>query len=276
MISNRVEERDSKGNPTKYDCKYNCMALSIRNSFADSYKEGVSVTFDENFTGKVTGYINFELDKTNEYDGTEYKHSLIIEGTGDFSTARFCFSRVGEKSLFRMDGTPTLYVAEDATKYDKFPVDTGNNGVTTLDFDKVVVHNKTTDAVYEELGRAINDSSNGQVLVLRKNFDMESSIANPFNTKSVTIDLNGKTLGVKDSISPKIITLSSGCLTIEDGVGNGLLNKPIDSFFEFGGGKLVINGGTFVSDPTAYVVSSTHDVTPDSNEKPSTWTVSAK
>lgn len=272
-ISNKVEERDSEGNPAKYVCKYSNMALSICNSFAYSYKEGVYVTFDENFTGKVTGYVNFELDKTNDYDGTEYKHSLIVGGNGDFSTARFCFSRVGGKSIFTMNGTPMLYIADEADKYDKFPTTTNDAGVTTLDFAKAVVHNTATDAIYEEFGRAVNDSSNGQVLELQKDFDVQSSNATDFNKESITIDLNGKRLGVDDSVSKEVLTIASGRLTIEDSSNDsGLLNKPIESFFKVSGGKLVINGGTFNSDPAAYVDTNTHDI----NKSAGTWTVTAK
>lgn len=152
---------------------------------------------------------------------------------------------------------------------------------------RIVAVNVDTNVAYTSLQSAVVAVTDSGYITLLKNTTESSKVISVDGKKNITIDfngkeysvaknLNGKTLGVKDSISSKIITLSSGCLTIEDGVGNGLLNKPIDSFFEFGGGKLVINGGTFVSDPTAYVVSSTHDVTPDSNETPLTWTVSAK
>lgn len=241
-------------------------AVYISYDSSNDYDDGVSVLFNDAFSGIVEGKIMLDSPDKKFSDGV-YNHSLCINA-GTFEKAVVNLSRVGLYSQFRMKSSITVSFET------MYKVEENKDGYFVMTAPAVL--NKTTGVIYEELGRAINDSSNGQVLVLRKNFDMESSIANPFNTKSVTIDLNGKTLGVKDSISPKIITLSSGCLTIEDGVGNGLLNKPIDSFFEFGGGKLVINGGTFVSDPTAYVVSSTHDVTPDSNEKPSTWTVSAK
>lgn len=250
--------------------QYNSNALEVCYLFTDGYKEGVSVSFEDSFSGKVSGAVYFNLGSDN--DTSDYSHELVIE-SGNFSDAKFILPYAGNSSSFKVNkkavGEGLSFVGNH------YPV-VEDGDYWVLDRTKAVVLNKTTGVVYEELGRAINNSSNGQVLVLQKNITMQSSIANPFNTKSVTIDLNGKTLGVKDSISSKIITLSSGCLTIEDGVGNGLLNKPIDSFFEFGGGKLVINGGTFVSDPTAYVVSSTHDVTPDSNETPLTWTVSAK
>lgn len=267
-----------KTNISNMHSSYNDTSVVIHNLFLDNYKEGVSVEFgtsEERFCGKVNSCILFELDTEHDYDGTKYMHSLIIKNAENdcFSNAEFNFPQVGAKSVFEMNGNPTIYLngkTQYPVKYDQ------NSNTANLSSDDFLVLNKTSDVRYEELGRAVNNSTDGQVLVLQKNITMQSSIANPFNKKSVTIDLNGKTLGVKDSISSKIITLSSGCLTIEDGVGNGLLNKPIDSFFEFGGGKLVINGGTFVSDPTAYVVSSTHDVTPDSNETPSTWTVSAK
>ncbi len=255
---------------------YNNTSVVIHNLFLDNYKEGVSVEFgtsEERFCGKVNSCILFELDNEHDYDGTKYMHSLIIKNAENdcFSNAEFDFPQVGARSVFEMNGNPTIYLngkAQYPVKYDQ------NSNTATLSSDDFLVLNKKSDVRYEELGRAVNNSTDGQVLVLQKDITMQSAIANPFITKSITIDLNGKTLGVNDSVSTAIITLESGCLTIEDGIGGGKLSKSIDSFFGFNGGKLVIKGGTFNSDPKAYVNTATHNIS--KNESAVTWTVTVK
>lgn len=252
IISNRVSKMDSDEKPTDYVCKSQNAALSICNSFSDSYKEGVSVTFDENFAGRVTGYIGFELDKTNEYGGTEYKHSLIIEGSGDFSTAQFCFSRVGCKSSFRMNGSPNLY------KYSFYPTTTDSStGTTALDFGKAVVLNKTTDAVYEELPRAMNDASTKfeNELVLKGNCIIKYLIKQPCG-KNLKLDLNGYSITPSEDFDDTcdyyktehvyaLLRVDNGTLTIENSGGeNGSIDSTINSSLKYG--IKVVNGGTLI------------------------------
>lgn len=249
-ISNKVYTRDYEDNPTDYVCSYNNMALNICNSFSDSYKEGVSVTFDANFVGKVTGFVNFELDKENCYNGrTEYKHSLIIEGSGDFSTAQFCFSRVGCKSFFRMNGSPTCH------KSSFYPTTTDSStGTTTLDFDKAVVLNKTTDAVYEELPRAMNDASTEfeNELVLKKNCIIKYLIKQPCE-KKLKLDLNGCSITPSEDFDDTdnkthvyaLLRVDNGTLTITNSGGEkGYIDSTINSSLKYG--IKVINGGTLI------------------------------
>lgn len=248
---------------------YNSNALEVCYLFTDEYKDGVSVSFEDSFSGKVSGAVYFNLESDN--DTSDYSHELVIE-SGNFSDAKFILPYAGNSSSFKANkktvGEGLSFVGNH------YPV-VEDGDYWVLDRTKAVVLNKTTGVVYEELGRAINNSSNGQVLVLWKSFDMEYSIANPFNSKSVTIDLNGKTIGVPDSVSKEILTIASGSVTIEDSSnGSGRLNKPIESFFKVSNGKLVINGGSFVSDPTAYVDKSTHDVAYSDSNK--TWIVTSK
>ena len=247
---------------------YNSNALEVCYLFTDEYKDGVSVSFEDSFSGKVSGAVYFNLESDN--DTSDYSHELVIE-SGNFSDAKFILPYAGNSSSFKVNkktvGEGLSFVGNH------YPV-VEDGDYWVLDRTKAVVLNKTTGVVYEELGRAINNSSNGQVLVLWKSFDMKYSIANPFNSKSVTIDLNGKTIGVSDSVSKEILTIASGSVTIEDSSNvSGRLNKPIESFFKVSGGKLVINGGSFVSDPTAYVDKSTHDVAYSVSNK--TWTVTS-
>ena len=254
-ISNKVNTKDSKGNPIDYVCRYQNMALNICNSFAYSYKEGVSVTFDKKFDGKVTGFVNFELDKENCYDGrTEYKHSLIIEGSGDFSTAQFCFSRVGCKSSFSMNGSPNLYEGSF------YPTTTDSStGTTALeDFGKaVVVLNKTTDAVYEELPRAMNDASTKfeNELVLKKNCIIKYLIKQPCG-KKLKLDLNGCSITPSEDFDDTcdyyktehvcaLLRVDNGTLTIENSGGEkGSIDSTINSSLKYG--IKVVNGGTLI------------------------------
>lgn len=233
----------------EYICRAQNAALRIYNSFSDLYKEGVSVKFDEYFTGKVTGYIGFELDNTNRYDGTEYKHSLIIEGSGDFSTAQFCFSRVGCKSFFRMNGSPNLY------EYSFYPTTTNSStGTTALDFGKAVVLNKTTDAVYEELPRAMNDASTEfeNELVLKKNCIIKYLIKQPCE-KKLKLDLNGCSITPSEDFDDTdnkthvyaLLRVDNGTLTITNSGGEkGYIDSTINSSLKYG--IKVINGGTLI------------------------------
>lgn len=241
----------------EYICRAQNAALRIYNSFSDLYKEGVSVKFDEYFTGKVTGYIGFELDNTNRYDGTEYKHSLIIEGSGDFSTAQFCFSRVGCKSSFRMNGSPNLY------EYSFYPTTTNSStGTTALDFGKAVVLNKTTDAVYEELPRAMNDASTKfeNELVLKGNCIIKYLIKQPCG-KNLKLDLNGYSITPSEDFDDTcdynktehvyaLLRVDDGTLTIKNSGGEkGSIDSTINSSLKYGikvinGGTLIVNGAT--------------------------------
>lgn len=241
----------------EYICRAQNAALRIYNSFSDLYKEGVSVKFDEYFTGKVTGYIGFELDNTNRYDGTEYKHSLIIEGSGDFSTAQFCFSRVGCKSSFRMNGSPNLY------EYSFYPTTTDSStGTTALDFGKAVVLNKTTDAVYEELPRAMNDASTKfeNELVLKGNCIIKYLIKQPCG-KNLKLDLNGYSITPSEDFDDTcdynktehvyaLLRVDDGTLTIKNSGGEkGSIDSTINSSLKYGikvinGGTLIVNGAT--------------------------------
>lgn len=271
LITGETNILNQKGKDNKYTVSPTSPAIKVLYNPSELYKEGVSVEFDENFTGKVGGLITLEKDKGTNLNGESYTHSLKVKGNGVFSAAEFSFPQVGARSVFEMNGNPTIYLngnAQYPVKYDQ------NSNTATLSSNDFLVLNKTSDVKYEELGRAVNNSTDGQVLVLQKNITLQSAIANKFNIKSITIDLNGKTLGVNDLVSKAIITLQSGCLTIEDGIGSGILSKPIDSFFAFDGGELVINGGTFKSDPTSYVNPETHDISLDTNT--GTWTVTAK
>lgn len=239
-----------------YICSSGNTALSICNSFSGSYKEGVSVTFDKDFTGKVTGYIGFELDKTNEYDGTKYKHSLIIEGRGDFSTAQFCFSRVGVNSVFLMNGNPKIH------DNSKFPTCEDENGSTVLNKDIAIVHNKTIDAIYEELPRAMNDASGEfeNELVLKENCIIQYLIKQPY-LKKLKLDLNGYSITPSENFDDTcdynktehvyaLLRVDDGTLTIKNSGGEkGSIDSTINSSLKYGikvinGGTLIVNGAT--------------------------------
>lgn len=163
-------------------------AIDVSNDFSDSYSKGVTVEFDEYFKGSVTGYVDFALDTKNKCAGAQYKHSLIIKGNADcFKAAQFCFSRVGVKSFFQMNGKTNIYT------YSKFPTCKDKNGATVLDKDVAIVHNKTIDAIYEELSRAMTDTSDkfeNELELMKKECVLEYSISQP-NGKTIILDLNG-------------------------------------------------------------------------------------
>lgn len=78
-------------------------AFDVYYKLHDSYKEGVSVSFDEGFTGAVVGKIEISRN-TKEGPSKEsgYKHSLTIEA-GNFSEAKFIIASVDEGSSIKIE-----------------------------------------------------------------------------------------------------------------------------------------------------------------------------
>lgn len=101
----------SNGNPTTcYTLSNNCGTVTIRGNtqivakdghyafdlwygLSKDYKDGVSVTFDETFTGKVIGKVEYGAGNTTSEWATDWKtKTKLIIKSGDFSQATFSIS----------------------------------------------------------------------------------------------------------------------------------------------------------------------------------------
>jgi len=284
---------------------YNSNALEVCYLLADEYKNGVSVHFDNSFSGKVSGAVYFNLESDN--DTSDYSHELVIE-SGDFSEAQFILPYAGNSSSFKASKEA---IGEELTFIgNNYPV-REKEGYWILDRSKAVVLNKTTGVIYEELERALNNAKSGDEFVLLSNCILTGYPIKLYQ-KTVTIDLDGKTVAVADSFTDEgfMISVESGTLVVNDSRSKGSIDATANEKRTIGvaikaikkatitinGGiikgttsaveknadstsnskynsTIKINGGTFNSDPTAYVDSSTHTVTNNSN---GTWTVSSK
>lgn len=251
-------------------------ALEVYLCLSD-YKEGVEVVFDDAFKGMVSGYVLFTTEENVCFDGTNYKHSLIIKNSDSkcFESAKFGFIRVCQNSCFKMKTLPTIKASNTYT----YPLSATKSADDYYYFADPVVANKTTDQRYTDAYIAIQNSPSSfeSKLVLQNNCEYKTSM-NFSLEKKLSIDLNGKELRIADA-SQVIKFANNGVLTIENGCDDGSIVFPSGMTFEsfFSGaskGQLVINGGTFNSDPTLYVNTETHDISPDT--KTGTWTVTAK
>lgn len=253
-------------------------ALEVYLCLSD-YKEGVEVVFDDAFKGMVSGYVLFTTEENVSFDGTKYKHSLSIETQNleGFKDAKFGFLGVGLNSCFRTKTTEGLTV--NASNTYTYPLSASQSADGYYYLADSVIVNKTTDRRYTDIYIAIQNSPSNfeSKLVLQNNCEYKTSM-NFSLAKKLSIDLNGKELRIADA-SQVIKFANSGVLTIENGCDDGSIVFPSGMTFEsfFSGaskGQLVINGGTFNSDPTLYVNTETHDISPDTNT--GTWTVTAK
>lgn len=155
------------------------------------YSAGACVEFNEDFSGSVVGTIRLGLEREAQFDGTEYTHSLIIKDSeGDFSNVTFILDRVGDSSLFEVSSKTVS--KELSFRGNHYPViEVADCWV--LDKDSAVVHNKTTDAIYEELSRSMYDTTDkfeNELELMREECVLKYSIPQP-NGKTIILDLKG-------------------------------------------------------------------------------------
>lgn len=89
------------------------VAFDLYYNMSDAYKDGVTVTFDENFTGKVTGKI--EYGAGNPVDGWEDKAALTIQG-GTFDT-QFAASGSNDIKQANISISGGSFTSKDAAGY---------------------------------------------------------------------------------------------------------------------------------------------------------------
>lgn len=224
-------------------------AVYISYDSSDDYDDGVSVLFDDVFSGVVEGKIILDSSNKKFKDGV-YNHSLSINA-GTFEKAIVNLSRVGLYSSFKMNSSINVSFE---TMYEVKKTEEGYFVMTTP-----AVLNKTTGVIYEELPRAMNDASNENELVLEKDCTIKNLIKQPY-LKDIVLDLNGHSIiaskeGFDDTYGKDkervyaIIRVDKGTLTIKNtGDSNGSIDSTTNPSLKYGikvvnGGTLIVNGG---------------------------------
>ncbi len=196
---------------------------------SNGYTDGITVEFDEDFTGKVEGKIEYSRD-TSATNGWFDKANLVIKGNGEFDCSIVVSDVAGydaaEASVSISGGSftnvPTAeYLADasalytDGTNYAVAAEDTAPSGMEKVIF---------TDS--KGIGYASLAAAAG-VETLYLYLDLDELTVNP--GEEAVIDLNGKTLGN---------VVNNGMLTVK---GTGFVTNASNN------ATLTINGGYYGS-----------------------------
>lgn len=181
---------------------------------SNGYTEGVSVTFDEDFIGSVTGKVQYGTDSTGaaEPDWQTNKANLAIEN-GEFDITFDVYSgEAAEADIAISGGTfiqkvNTAYIAEGSVLYttdgDSFTVGTDDeaidagisiiiDGIGYTEIPEGVVATVGAEgevpAGYESLQDAIDAAADGETVKLLKNITVDGRVN---IDKSLTLDMQG-------------------------------------------------------------------------------------
>lgn len=221
---------------------------------SNGYTDGITVEFDEDFTGKVEGKIEYSRD-TSATNGWFDKANLVIKGNGEFDCSIVVSEVAGydaaEASVSISGGSftnvPTAeYIADasalytDGTKYAVAAEDTAPSGMSKVIF---------TDG--EGNGYASLAAAAGvETLYLYLDLDTMTVNAN----EEAVIDLNGKTLG--NVVNNGTLTIK-GMSTVAAVENNGTLTTNGGYYGSLtGDGTVNYLGGYFktqVSAPEGYI-----------------------
>ncbi len=222
----------------------NQVAFDIYYWPGNGYTDGVSVTFDENFTGTVTGTVQYGTDSTGEAEDNwqTNKANLAIENgtfditfdvySGDESDAGITVS--GGEFSKEFD---SAYVAEGSVLYttdgDSFTVGTDDEAIAA-DI-KIIIdgvgYTKIPESVvatvgaegkvpagYESLQDAITAAADGDTITLVR--DITTTSYTVINDKDITIDLADFTItatGCDETYSSLLFIQGGSNVTIENG-----------------------------------------------------------
>ena len=222
----------------------NQVAFDIYYWPGNGYTDGVSVTFDENFTGTVTGTVQYGTDSTGEAEDNWQinKANLAIENgtfditfdvySGDESDAGITVS--GGEFSKEFD---SAYVAEGSVLYttdgDSFTVGTDDEAIAA-DI-KIIIdgvgYTKIPESVvatvgaegkvpagYESLQYAITAAADGDTITLVR--DITTTSYTVINDKDITIDLADFTItatGCDETYSSLLFIQGGSNVTIENG-----------------------------------------------------------
>lgn len=200
------------------------VAFDVYYNLGGSYPDGVTVTFGEDFTGKVTGKVEYGV--SNAVDGWEEKTVLNISG-GEFDITISPSGTTAQDANINISGGDFTqafdgaYLASDAVLY---PTADGAFAVA----DQATAEQETIgvaqigQVIYKTLAEAVAAAREGDTVKLLANVNASIVIA---EGRDITIDLSGFTLTGADNHT----IINKGTLTITDGVGGGKVIVTADS-----------------------------------------------
>mgnify|MGYP004479556447 CR=1 FL=1 len=221
------------------------------------YDDGVSVTFGTDFTGSVTGKIEYGAHSRVTSNDWKDKAKLTI-ANGNFDTT-FVDSNTNdgvapENFNISISGgyfisDPTAYLAKDC----KIEM-VGNAYGVVPDSDAVAQNGEKT---FVSLQNAINDAKDGETITLLKDVDLGNTVT--VANKTVTLNMAGKTIyNTKDLWDSKpyawslISVRENGNLTI---TGDGTLKAKADDCYALDtqeeSAKLTVENGTVIGNISA-------------------------
>ena len=213
------------------------------------YDDGVSVTFGTDFTGSVTGKIEYGAHSRVPSNSNWKDKARLTIANGNFDTT-FVDSNNND-SVAPEDFNITIIggtFSSDVSAYvPNGYIQNENGAVETLGETNAVA--KVGDTYYKTLADAVTAAENDETVTLLKN--AETTVELSFTNKAITLDLNGKT--VSGTFTDNFSVIEAGenaSLTVQDtsvaGTGKIASNKYGISARD--GGALIVKRGTIESE----------------------------
>ena len=213
------------------------------------YDDGVSVTFGTDFTGSVTGKIEYGAHSRVPSNSNWKDKARLTIANGNFDTT-FVDSNNND-GVAPEDFNITIIggtFSSDVSAYvPNGYIQNENGAVETLGETNAVA--KVGDTYYKTLADAVTAAENDETVTLLKN--AETTVELSFTNKAITLDLNGKT--VSGTFTDNFSVIEAGenaSLTVQDtsvaGTGKIASNKYGISARD--GGALIVKRGTIESE----------------------------
>ena len=222
------------------------------------YDNGVSVTFGTDFTGSVTGKIEYGAHSRVPSDSNWKDKARLTIANGNFDTT-FVDSNTSD-GVAPEDFNISIsggYFTSDPTAYlaDGYKFEMVGSAYGVVPKSDAVAQN--SEKTFVSLQNAINDAKNGDTITLLKDVDLGNTVT--VANKTVTLDMAGKTIyNTKDLWDSKpyawslISVRENGNLTI---TGDGTLKAKADDCYALDtqeeSAKLTVENGTVIGNISA-------------------------
>ena len=214
------------------------------------YDNGVSVTFGTDFTGSVTGKIEYGAHSRVPSNSNWKDKARLTIANGNFATT-FVDSNNNDGVApedFNITITGGTFTS-DVSAYvpNGYIYNSETKTVEPLGETNAVA--KVGENYYKTLAEAINAASDGATITLLK--DAETTVELSFTNKAITLDLNGKT--VSGTFTDNFSVIEAGAdasLTVQDTsvAGTGKIASNRYGISARDGGALIVKSGTIESE----------------------------
>ena len=213
------------------------VAFDVYYNLGGSYPDGVTVTFGEEFTGKVVGKVEYGV--SNAVDGWEEKTVLNISG-GEFDITISPSGTTAQDANINISGGDFTqafdgaYLASDAVLY---PTADGAFAVA----DQATAEQETIgvaqigQVIYETLAEALAAAQDGDEIDLLTNISAPGAIN---ITNDITLDFNGHAI---DSDRTIAIVIDGANANIISTGARGTLNTPANGISVINGSNVEIS-----------------------------------